>query len=192
MIKAIIFDCFGVLYVDSALYFYEKNVPDFINKQDELWAIDRAYDRGEISDKTHAVSVARLTGLSVEQIQAGIRAYHRAHDENISLVKELRTDYKVAMLSNIGRGGMDEFFSPAQRKQLFDEVVLSSDIRVAKPDPKAFLITAEKLGVKTHESVMIDDRQANCTAAEGVGMKSILYKSSPQLRKDLARLLDEK
>jgi HAD superfamily hydrolase (TIGR01509 family) len=59
----------------------------------------------------------------------------------------------------------------------------------AKPEPEAYEITADRLGVRLEECVMIDDRLELCEGAQAVGMKAIMYKGLKQLKTDLESLL---
>jgi putative hydrolase of the HAD superfamily len=68
-------------------------------------------------------------------------------------------------------------------------MVVSAAIGHVKPDPEAYEITAEKLGVEPSECVFIDDKESFCQAAEAVGMKSVWYREFEQARADLEKLL---
>lgn len=58
-----------------------------------------------------------------------------------------------------------------------------------KPDPATYLFAAEQLKVTPADCLFIDDREENVAAARGVGMPSILRKSTEQLRLELAEAL---
>jgi len=68
-------------------------------------------------------------------------------------------------------------------------VVASSNIGFAKPEARAYEITAEKLGVRLDECIMVDDVEAYCLGAEGVGMQAIRYQSFDQMKNELEVLL---
>lgn len=104
----------------------------------------------------------------------------------IDFAQELRKNYKVALLSNSSSAMMDDFFSPAERLQLFDAVVLSGDTNVAKPDRAIFQLTCDRLGVKLSETLMIDDIPTTCDACKTYGMQSICYQNYDQFQTDLA------
>lgn len=48
---------------------------------------------------------------------------------------------------------------------------------MAKPDPRMFLLAAERLGVQPADCVYVDDRRSNLNAAESLGMRPILMNS---------------
>ena len=189
MIKAVIFDCFGVLYVDPGLHFYDHMVPNHEDVYDRLLVADRQFDTGLLSIKQHDEMVAELTAVSLDVVTRNLRERSKRHDKLIDFIAELRKSYRVGMLSNIGYGGIDVFFSEEERTLLFDAVVLSSDIGVTKPHQEAFQEIARRLGVEPDECVMIDDREDNCRGAEAAGMQAILYKNFTQTKRVLQAIL---
>jgi putative hydrolase of the HAD superfamily len=74
---------------------------------------------------------------------------------------------------------------------LFDAKALSWQIGHAKPEPRAYHIAAEMLGIRPHEAIFIDDRSVYIEGAEQVGMATIKYESFSQFNLDLARLIDD-
>ena len=180
MIKAIIFDCFGVLYKDAGQIFYKNNISNLDQISDKLQIIDDQFDIGDIDVATHAKKVAELTGLEADFIQQNIRSAKDRNDELVDTLKNLAKDYKIGMLSNIGHGGMEAFFDQAERERLFDAVVLSSEVAVIKPDAKIFEIMASQLGIEPSQCLMIDDRQPNCDGAKQAGMETILHEQNAE------------
>lgn len=191
MIRGIIFDCFGVMYVDSSRYFYEHHVKQYGQLQPELLSLNKAYDYGLLSQEELDQAVSDLTGLDLPFVSEHIRGVHKRNEKLLEYAQTLRGQYKVGMLSNIGIGAMDAFFDPAERKRFFDTVVLSGEESLTKPHPRIFELTAERLGLHPGECVMIDDVEENCAGADAAGMKSILYLSNAQVKAELEALIGE-
>lgn len=185
MIRALIFDCFGVLYVDYGLAFYEKHIPNYEALKNEIMEIDKQADYGFISNEEHDRLIAELSGLEYEFIRDNVKGVHIRNELLMEKLKVLRTNYKVGMLSNVNSGGMDEFFSKTEQTDYFDEVVVSGDVGMIKPSEEIFEYMAAKLGVQPSECVMIDDRLANYEGAIRAGMHAVLYSSVGQTMKDL-------
>jgi putative hydrolase of the HAD superfamily len=99
----------------------------------------------------------------------------------------MKSDYKIGLLSNVGSDVMDGLFSPLEQAELFDAVVLSSDIGMTKPNPDIFALTALKLGVLPEECIMIDDLLVNVEGARQAGMKGVVYSTVEQAK----RAIDE-
>lgn len=145
MIKAVILDCFGVLYQTP-------------RERRRFWGVGESM------------------GLSRNQ-------------ELIDYAQKLRPAHKLAVLSNCAAGVMDHFFSPRERRQLFDEFIVSAEVGVAKPQPEAFYLTCQRLGVKPDEAIFIDDIPGFCHVASEVGMHAIHYESNEQIRSEVEALL---
>jgi HAD superfamily hydrolase (TIGR01509 family) len=55
-------------------------------------------------------------------------------------------------------------------EQLFDPMVISSEIGVAKPDPAYFRTAVDRLGLPAGQVLFVDDVLANVESARGVGL----------------------
>ena len=188
MIRGIIFDCFGVLYRGSLTHLAELAAPE---DQQAIRDLSHASDHGFLSYDEYFTQLAELVHLPVDEVQAIVRERHVRNVEMIDLVRQLHGRYTVGMLSNIGRGVMDGLIAPEEQRELFDAVILSSDVAVTKPEPEIYELMAAKLGYEPDECVMIDDLPVNIDGAERAGMQGIVFLSVSQLRHELKRLLVE-
>lgn len=190
MIRAVIFDCFGVLYVDASHHFYEHNIANYERLRPQLNDLNRAYDIGLLSQAMLNQEVAALSGLAIDFVAQHIQGVHKRNDALLDYSQSLRVDYSVGMLSNIGIDGMNSFFSLTERETLFDSVVLSSEVRLVKPDPAIYELMATQLGLTPEECVMIDDVEANIVGAQQAGMQGVVYRSNQQTIREVAQLLN--
>lgn len=191
MIRAIIFDCFGVLYIDSSRHFYEHHIPNYEQLWPQLMELNKASDYGLITRDEYIDSVAELTGADRAFIVENINGIHKPNQKLLEYAEGLRSRFKLGMCSNIGPGGMDSFFSPQERQKLFDAVVLSGDVGMVKPNPAIFRLMAERLNVEPRECIMIDDIEENCSGADAAGMHAIQYVTNAQIRRDLAAMVKD-
>lgn len=104
-----------------------------------------------------------------------------------ALVEELRAQQiPIALLSNI-----DERLSKIIRDfglyEPFDPCLLSCEIGIEKPDPKAYELLLAKLDLPAKEILFIDDRPENVEAAKKIGIDALLFESPQQLRKELLK-----
>ena len=182
--KAIIFDCFGVLVEDSLHSFYATYLPDEPEKVEHLQLVDKQASSGEITYDEFVAETARTANIPVEQA----RTFLDNNPPNESLLDYIATDlkpnYKIGFLSNASDDWMDDLFTPEQQK-LFDDVILSFQHGIAKPDIKIFELAANRLGVKPSECIFIDDVADYGTGAKAVCMTFIQYKSFEQVKNDL-------
>lgn len=188
MIKALIFDCFGVFYADP-LFAYMRDPQTPAEKAKALHALDEQAARGTLSKNDFVAQAAELLNISTINAEQRFFQSNERNDRLVEYVKELRKSYKVAMLSNIGGDMMDGFFAPQERQDLFDTAILSGDVKMAKPDKAIFELTCRRLGVELHEAIMIDDMQSTCDIVKTYDMQSVCYKDFEQCKNDLRALL---
>ncbi|MDB5187460.1 MAG: putative (S)-2-haloacid dehalogenase [Candidatus Saccharibacteria bacterium] len=186
MIRGIIFDCFGVLYQGSL-----GHLRDYTAAEDlpELANLNLSSDYGYVSREEYIEQVGRLTHKSPIEIEAVMRASHIRNQALISIVRTLRSKYKVAMLSNVGRDLMDQLFTKAELAELFDVIVLSSDVGMVKPDPEIFRYICSQMDLAPEECVMVDDIEANIEAAKSLGMHGIVFNTTSNFISDSRQLI---
>ena len=186
MIRGIVFDCFGVLYWGSLTHLSELAAPA---DRQAVYDLSHASDYGYIGHDEYFRELARLVNKTPGEVEAIIRERHIRNDALVAYVRELRASYKIGLLSNVGEGVMNELFPEAERRELFDAVVLSSDIGAVKPHPAIYEYMLDQLQLPADQCVMIDDLPANVDGAKNVGMQGIVYHSFDHLKTSLKSLL---
>ena len=56
---------------------------------------------------------------------------------------------------------------------LFDAILLSGEVGVGKPDPRIYLLAADRLGLIPEQCVFVDDLRANVRGAVQIGMAGV-------------------
>jgi epoxide hydrolase-like predicted phosphatase len=188
MIRALIFDCFGVFFPDPIFaYMHDPSTPQ--DKAKALHALDVQAAQGHLRKEEFVNQVSTLLNQSPEKVERRFFQGLNRDQQLVDYVQELRSKYRVALLSNIGGDMMDGFFTPAERDTLFDTVVLSGDVGITKPDPKIFEVACSRLGISLDEAVMIDDVPGYIKAAKTVGMQGICYRDFGQFKHDLELMI---
>lgn len=184
MIKAIIFDFFGVVGLSTYAMMAEKY--NFTNKQlNESWDLHRALDAGFISQTEFLQAYADIIGITNAEMVASFKEVEAKMGYNqpvLKIVDDLKKDYKVGLLTNVSENAY-HFVEPIVKH--FDKVVASYMVHIAKPDVAIFELMAQKLGVDVSECIMIDDSELNCQGAISAGMQAIEYSSINQLKQEL-------
>lgn len=188
MIKAIIFDCFGVL-TNSSWKEYWLSLPTPAI-QEQARRLNQAYDRAEITKEQFSENLQALTGHLKSEIEKVL--YDPAPIKNkqlLSYIKTLKADYKIAILSNIANNWIKDYLLTKDEQRLFDDMLFSFQFGITKPDPRIYYLAAERLGVTTKECVFVDDIERYCRAATDCGMKAIFYQSFEQMKKELQKII---
>lgn len=105
---------------------------------------------------------------------------------NLELVRRLRGRYRTGIIAN-SPGTVEERLRRHGVRELFDLVLDSGVVGVAKPDPRIFRLAVARLDLPPRQCVFVDDKQANVDAAEAVGMHGVLFDAANGLQ--LARIL---
>lgn len=190
IVRAIVFDCFGVLYASSIDALVRLCAPE-----DKLLLrdINKQHDYGFISGQEYESKIAEIFGWTRQQAHNFLMQKRVRNSALIDYIADLRQQHrglKIALLSNVGSDTLEYLFAPDELDKLFDVRILSYEESLAKPNPEIFVLTAERLGVATGECVMIDDRAENCEGAEIAGMKALQYTDNNLIIQRLNALLE--
>ena len=116
-----------------------------------------------------------------------IETIPRAIPGTAQLIDDLRSaDYLVLGLSNFSA----ETFPWCRAKypvfDRFDDIVLSGEVGLAKPQPEIYRLVCDRNGLETAEAVFFDDSPTNVSGALAAGLPAHLFTSVEQARLDLA------
>ncbi len=120
-----------------------------------------------------------------KRLQKTYRTVLGFRPDRLQLVRHLRKQgYHVAIASNFSRGWLDHLLAtlPAEDRDIFDRILVSSDVKAAKPDP-AFWEQLRKFAPEG--SIFIDDRLDNCDAAEKAGYRAIWAHPAAHIEEEL-------
>lgn len=189
MIKAILFDCFGVLVGSGFEHTYRVAGGDPVEDRKFIEDLLRQENLGLISSAEFERSLIRKLSITGETWQHAVDQAEQPDLELLRYIGQLRKHYKTAVLSNANQGVVSSRIGREWLERCFDKVVVSAEVGLIKPDPAIYHYTAEQLGVSPGECIFIDDRSANLHAARELGMSTILYKGFSGAKHELERLL---
>jgi 2-haloacid dehalogenase len=126
-----------------------------------------------------------------------IRAYHDFWEDSIAgpieetvrIVERLRASgYRLVGLTNWSA----EKFRLTRRRyelfDLFDEIVVSGEVQMMKPERGIFELTLRRLGLRAEQCLFIDDSVKNVEAAAAMGFEVIHFQSPSHLADELQRM----
>jgi len=189
MIKAIVFDCFGVLITDGLELLVQQLEQTQPDARKQVFDIIRQVNMGMLNPAESHRMLAEYLQVSDTEWRQKVSAGEVKNLELITWIKELRRHYKTALLSNTGKGSLARRFELAELDELFDEIVASADVGMVKPDPDIYKLTADRLQVLPEECVYFDDRPHQVEGASAIGMHAFLFTNVGQARRDLQTTL---
>ena len=151
---------------------------------DPLWQ-DMQADRISERDywRLRTAEVALLTGQRWTQMADFVRAA-RGADPDAVIRPEFRTaiararaaGIRLAILSN----ELDLFYGEDFRDRLpfladFDVIVDATHTGVLKPEPAAYRLCLDQLGLPAQACVFVDDQQRNIAGAQAVGLPTVHF-----------------
>ena len=104
-------------------------------------------------------------------------------------IGKMSREYKIGLLSNYSNNLRPKIEKEWAIGSVFDEIIISCEVGVVKPDPAIFNLMLDRLGVKADESVFIDDRIKNIDGAKKIGLHTIFFTSREQALEELALIL---
>lgn len=96
-------------------------------------------------------------------------------DGTLELLDALReADCPMALVTSSSRRGAEEHLTLAGIRSRFDTLVTHDDVVRGKPDPALYLLATERLGLRPHACVAIEDSMPGIAAAQGAGTIPIM------------------
>ena len=194
-IKAIIFDLGNVLMDWDRAYLYRKM---FKGEEEKMtYFLDHVCTLEWNAELDKGYPFARAIEELIPKhpkYEKYIRAYKDrwiemvpgALEETVALMAELKEQgYSLYALSNWAAETFPQVCPHYAFFDWFDEIVLSGDIGVTKPDPGIYQALLNKIPFPPEECVFIDDSLANVQGGEVLGIHGIHFVSVDDLREKL-------
>jgi len=103
---------------------------------------------------------------------------------SVDLLMEVKSlGFPVYCITNMHKEGFQELKQDYPFLRLFDGVVVSGGIGLAKPDPKIFLHLLNQFSLKADETLFIDDKASNVKGALEAGLFAVRFENPRQLEK---------
>ena len=115
-----------------------------------------------------------------DAFRAEARARLRPFDGAVDVVRELRRDHAVGLLTNGESGIQREKMTSAGFEGMFAAVVVSGDIGVGKPSQEPFRLVLARMGGRPTDAVMVgNSARSDILGAQAVGMRAVLVGVAP-------------
>jgi putative hydrolase of the HAD superfamily len=157
------------------------------------WLHRDAYDLDDLDAVTYWRQFGRDVGrdFSTPQLQEfaalDCQIWGRPNPVMVEWIRLLRANgLKAAVISNISRYVGDYLRRAGPWMEFMNQITFSGELKLLKPDAAIFRSCLEGLGESASQTLFIDDREVNVTAAQAVGMHGIVFHSIDQLQTALA------
>jgi HAD superfamily hydrolase (TIGR01509 family) len=187
--KLIVFDFFGVMGSEVADLWLPKHFSAEESERLHRGIISDA-DAGRIDPELMYDELSRLSGVDKNTLKREWRELAKVDTEMVELVRELRKEYTVVLLSNAYNEFIDDIFEKYSMDDCFERRFISSELKMIKPDPAIFRHVLSEMGYSAKDSVMIDDNPRNISAAKAVGMKGIVFCGRESLVNELSDIFN--
>ena len=191
MIQGIIFDYDGVLtkrYV-SAYHMYQWIICSITNKEksdldvEEMVQTCLIWDEFGHSDKKYVFDKMKehwFRDLDVSYWRTywyeHFDAFQIVSDDAFDVLNQLHKHYKLAILSNGFSHSQHKKISSLKLETFFDEVIVSGDYEMQKPDTRIFQIACDKLKLDPSEVAMVGDTFfTDLSGAMRIGMQPVWF-----------------
>lgn len=146
---------------------------------------------GEITESAHWEAIAQRLKIDSREIATAEKEFFAGDVVDRSILdylRSLRPQFKTGLISNAW-SGLRDYLVRNRIADVFDSLIISAEVGVAKPEAKIYLLALDQVRVKAGEAVFVDDVPANIEAAEKAGMKGILFKDPREAMERLKTLL---
>ncbi len=185
MPKVIVFDFFNVFCPEMARGWLTTSGAMNPETSDGLSRASVRLDLGQISINDYFEEISRFTGRSEDEVSRGVREQERIDQGVVAIAQALKPTFRIGLASNANNEWIIGVLERNHLTPLFERIIISSAVGIAKPDERFFTYTAAEFAVTPQDILFIDDRKLNTDAAERVGMQTILFTSAEQLKREL-------
>jgi putative hydrolase of the HAD superfamily len=136
--------------------------------------LGRATEEDVWADLARAYSLSEVDRV---RLRADFFSGDRLDGALIEYIASLRPGLRTALISNAW-SSIRRVMGTAAGDSVFDELVISSEVGLAKPDAAIFHLALERLGTPAEGTLFVDDMPRNLSAAHAVGFRTILFNGS--------------
>ncbi len=188
-VKNVIFDVGGVLLewnpVKLLTSMFDENLAEILktNMMDSPHWAD--LDRGTISiDQAVALFSLKIPELTKEirYVLTTMIDHLPVIQQNVNTLYELaKANYRLFVLSNFQREAFFEAYRKNEFFKLFEGLVISSHVKMIKPEKKIYELILSRYSLAPYETVFFDDSYENIKAANQMKITGIHTPSPAQL-----------
>ncbi len=202
LIKTVIFDCGRVITLDQDRAIAGR-MAEIVGASPEefskAYMAERGeYDRGTMAADEYWNLVAGRFGRGVDAealerlVEMDMDSWFTINPETVAIIRDIKAGgRKLLILSNMNIEGKLRMLGSGRYLDgldwigFFDDIVLSCDLRLLKPEPEIFSACLERAATEAGQCLFIDDIPANVAAAKACGLHALTFTDARDLRSTL-------
>jgi len=201
-VKTIFFDFGGVIIKTPSVKWIKrwKKVLGINNNPEILEMLDNPQDSqlvkdiclGKVPEDTMWMVMTEQWHLNpalLGKIRTKLFSKRQLNKDILMFMSETQTKYQTAILSNAGDKSRQLMEETYQLDRYVDEIIISAEEGVIKPDPRIYEIAMNRMGAEPETSLLLDDTLENVVAARAFGMKAVQFLDSKQAIKEIREFL---
>lgn len=194
VIKAVIWDMGGVLLRSIDDRSRRELAVRYVIALRELYEVvfesetARLANVGAISEEEHWQQVGKIIGVApadLHHFQLQFWAGNEVDTRLIEYIQKLRGAYQTALLSNAWSGARKAVTEHYDCLRVFDQIIISAEVKLAKPDPAIYVEMLKRLAVEPYQAIFVDDLRENIETAISLGIQGILFQNTEQAIADV-------
>ncbi len=199
MHRAVIVDFGGVLVRSEDPAPREQLARELGMTVQELEALIFASDlslraqRGEIPEPVFWQAIGERLGIrspeGIQQVRRRFFAGDRLNEPLIHALRQWKGRAALGLISNAW-SGLREVLRQLGLLDLFDEVLISAEVGLLKPDHRIYRLALDRLGIPPQAAAFVDDLPENVQAARELGLYGIHFRETAEAMRQLEEWLN--
>lgn len=188
-----IFDCFGVICEPLVVGWYKQHRLQYGRSDDNFDSMLHDFNLGTITEDDVVEYFYTYQGntFTQEEILRGIDNRLHINEPSVEILRELKKEgHTLILLTNANHIFFTTklYIKYPYFTSLFDDIIISSEVKMLKPNKDIFLYTLEKINKRPEEILFIDDTKENVEVAESLGIQGIVYTGVEELKRELEKV----
>ena len=179
--KLVIFDCFGVIFDEVAVRFFNRH----FEPQQAAVIKDKYFipaDLGEVEYDEIFEKMSAELNWDKQELMTEWNSLFVLRKEMIPVIKWAGEKADVVLLSNAPKGVVEKMFRENGISDLFLEMTVSANVKMAKPDKAIYRYCVDRMNKKYSKVYMIDHSLKNLEGLEDIGITPKLFEGIDELR----------
>jgi len=182
----VFFDFFGVISTEIAPIWFRRYFNDAQADCIKSDIVAKA-DLGLLTEEEMFRQISLRMNIPAEQIAQEWYDLVTINTPLVAFIRQLKETYPVYLLSNAIGPFLHRILKEHELYPLFDDIFISSEIGISKPDRAFFDHVLAALRLSAEQVVMIDDNPSNLKGAALAGIDGIHFFDNPSFKTEFDR-----